>query len=99
MNSTLARDAGWYAKLPKVKLTDKALWSTIHCLLRLRRADGGAPVVLEAEGVFYKVPPLYDGLFELCLGHTHKGGSLPQTATTLQGLAQQQVLEALRAPG
>jgi hypothetical protein len=99
MNSALARDAGWYAKLPKVKLTDKALWSTIHCLLHQRRDDGSAPVVLETEGVFYKLPPLYDAVLELCLRHTHKGGSLPKTATTLQGLAQQQVLEALRTPG
>ena len=100
MNSTLARDANWYAKLPKLKLADKALWSTTHCLLHQRRPDGSAPVVLETDaGAFYRLPPLYDAIFELSLRHTHKSGSLPQTAMTLQGLVQQQVLAALNMPG
>ena len=80
---------------------DKRDYTSIHCLVKQRRSDGSAPVVLESsEGDFYALPTGYDAVFELILRHLHgqKGPPWPDKVTP-QNLLFNRAIEALKLPG
>ena len=95
-----ASDPNWYAGLPRAGVSFKGSWAAIYCLRQQRRADGTAPVVLKStDGEFFRVPILYDILFELALRHLHlllvPG---PSRECTVQALLEDRARHALKRP-
>ncbi len=95
-----ASDPNWYAGLPRAGVSFKGSWAAIYCLRQQRRADGTAPVVLKCtDGEFFRVPILYDILFELALRHLHlllvPG---PSRECSVQALLEDRARHALKRP-
>ena len=100
MNPDRARDARWYAKLPRVRLSDKKQFTTIHCLILQRNESGAAPIVLDCDGMFFKTPSaMYDASFELCLRHLHMQTVPLHEACNVQQLLENRATHALKLPG
>ena len=100
MNPDRARDARWYTKLPRVRLSDKKQFTAIHCLILQRSESGVAPVALECGGVFFKTPSaMYDASFELCLRHLHMQTVPLHEACNVQQLLENRATHALKLPG